>query len=83
MSKSELEIMLAFKELGTITEAAKKVGLSRSSASRKLKKIQEDLNADLFFSTLEGISPTYAGEIYLKAAKDILDIYNEMISKIT
>ncbi len=82
MNIKELEIMLAFQKTGTITEAAKKVNVSRSNASRTLKKLQDELQADLFISTSEGIIPTLAGEIYLDTAKKILIEYREMLEKI-
>ncbi len=82
MNKKELEIMIAFKECGTITDAAKKIGVSRSNASRTLKKIEEEFKTNLFIPTSNGVIPTFAGEIYLKTAKEILDLYNQMLDNL-
>lgn len=83
MNRKELEAMVACADCGSIAQAAKHLGVDRSSISRKLSKLEGEFGVDLFHTTTEGIVPTYAGEIYVGTAREILAIYEQTVNELT
>lgn len=60
----------------SITKAAKKLYISQPAISKSLKKLEEELNIELFFRNLNGVELTEAGKVlyfYIeKAYKDLV-----------
>jgi DNA-binding transcriptional LysR family regulator len=65
---SELEVYVAVVEAGAITRAAENLGILKSSASRKLRYLEEACDVRLLERTTRRIAMTEAGEkVYKKA----------------
>lgn len=78
MSKSldRLTLLATFAriaERGSISAAARDLGLSQASASRQLADLEARLGADLMRRTTHSLSLTAAGEACLTDAKALLD----------
>ncbi len=72
MQISQLRQALEIEACGSITAAARKLYISQPNLSKGLRELEEELGADLFIRTTQGIHPTPAGKIFLQSAKDIL-----------
>ncbi len=62
MDWDELRYVLAIQREGTLTGAAKTLGVTRTTVGRRLKEAEERLGVRLFDRTSEGIVTTIAGE---------------------
>lgn len=82
MNQKELETVIACADHGSIAQAAKALGVDRTSVSRKLAKLEKEFDLELFLTTPEGLVPTYAGEIYLRTAREILALYHTTIEEV-
>lgn len=73
MKVEQLEQLIRITELGSMNEAAKDLYISRSSLSSSMKKLEEELGAEIFVRHSKGIRLTEFGTIVLKQAHDICD----------
>ena len=78
MNDKELHYMLVIAETGSIQKASAVLDKNASSLSRMVRRLEEELDIPLFRRTPTGLIPTPEGTVYLKAARDILDIYEEL-----
>ncbi|WP_168190212.1 LysR family transcriptional regulator [Luteithermobacter gelatinilyticus] len=72
---NELENIRTFVtvlESGSVTEAANRIGITKSVVSRRLKTLEAELGARLLTRTPHGITPTPAGLDYYEKVKNIL-----------
>lgn len=69
------EYVLALAECMNFSQAAGKLGISQSTLSQYIQKLEKDLGVSLFERTTANLRLTQYGEIYLKSARRILDIY--------
>lgn len=81
MNEKELHCMLVIAETGSIQKAAKVLEKNPSSLSRMIGRVEEKLDIILFRRTPSGLIPTPEGEVYLRAAGDILDLYHGLRSR--
>lgn len=72
MDFRELNYIIAVADHHSVTEAAKKLYISQPSLSYIISKVEEDLGVKLFDRKTNPISLTYAGERYVKTAREIL-----------
>ena len=63
-------IMTILKE-GSFSAAAKKLYISQSALSQFIKTIETEIGTDIFYRGKEGISLTYAGDLYLKLLETV------------
>lgn len=60
----------------SITKAAKSLYISQPAISKSLKKLEEELNTELFYRNLNGVELTEAGKVFYfyieKAHKNLL-----------
>ncbi|MEX0627506.1 MAG: LysR family transcriptional regulator [Cucumibacter sp.] len=68
-----MTVFVAVAETGGITGAAKRLGCSKAIVSRTLAQLEERLGARLLNRTTRRVSPTEAGEDYLKHCRDTLE----------
>lgn len=80
MNDKELRYMLAISEKGSIQKAALLLGKNPSSLGRAVRRVEAKLDITLFKRTPAGLIPTREGEVYLSAAKDILELYDSLKS---
>ncbi len=82
MNLKEIEYIIKISEEKNITRAAEKLYITPSALNQQLLNLEKELETPLFFRSRTGFTPTEAGKIYLKAAKEILrlkkDAYNHL-----
>jgi len=74
MNLRQLQYIVAIGDMGTITHAAEKLFVSRPALNHFLKSLEEDLGVPLFKRVNRKMIPTYAGNIYIEGAREILKI---------
>ncbi len=72
MNFSQLELIQAIHEKGSITAAADAVGFTQSAASRALSTLEDELGVTLVHRHRQGVTLTEAGERLLPAIYEIL-----------
>src|SRR5436190_21772503 len=70
---SHLELLAAVAELGSISAAASRVGLSQSAASHALAGLRKRIGDPLFVRTAKGFQPTTHGARAAAAARRSLE----------
>lgn len=82
MEFKELEYILAIDKYKNITRAAESLYISQPSLSKYLKNLENTLGVKLFNRFGNSFVLTYAGEIYIKNAKEIIFIKERLLSEI-
>ena len=67
-----LTMLMAVAETGSLTDAAKRLGLTQPAVSHRLREAERRVGGALFHREPHGMRPTPAGERLLKAARVIL-----------
>ncbi len=78
MNFRELQYIVAIAEEGGVTRAAEKLYVSQPTLSRFLQQHEQALGAQLFQRVNGRMVPTYLGEQYLKYARRILHLGDQM-----
>ena len=80
MDIQQLRLLLVLAERRNFTEAAYDCAISQSSLSKHLMKVESDLGGvHLFDRSTRPVSPTKEGEVFLTAARQMVDIYDNMV----
>lgn len=82
MEFREFKYIKTIAELGSFTKAAAALYVSQPSLSHLVARTEAELGVTLFDRSTKPMSLTYAGEVYLRHAQEILDSNEEMIRKI-
>jgi DNA-binding transcriptional LysR family regulator len=77
MDLNHLEYFVAISEEKNISRAAEKLFVSQPTLSRYLLTLEEELGTPLFNRIKNSLILTYAGEVYLDSAKEILNIQKQ------
>ncbi|MBU5480483.1 LysR family transcriptional regulator [Blautia sp. MSJ-19] len=72
MDLRQLQYIVAIAEENNITRAAEKLYITQSALNQQLLKLEKELGVQLFHRSRTDWHPTEAGEIYLKAAREML-----------
>lgn len=72
MNLSQLEVLVAIVETGSLTEAAEVVGLTQSAVSYSLSKLEAELGVTLLERGRQGIAITRIGEEVLGHARTVI-----------
>ena len=72
MNTTLLRYAVEFAACGSAQKAAERMGVNRSSITRNIKRLEEELGAQLFITTGDGPVPTSSGDIFLRCAREIL-----------
>jgi len=78
MDFKSLRYVVAVAEHGSVSAAAKSLGISQPSLSKYLQNISSSFGVILFERGENGLVPTYAGERYLAAARQMLGLAKEL-----
>lgn len=82
MNIKHAQYMITVLQEGSITNAAKKLYVSQPSLSQMIKLVETNLGTPIFNRNTDPITLTYAGQKYIKAAKQILTINNNLQKEI-
>lgn len=74
MKLQQLRYIITIAEELNITNAAEKLYISQSALSQQLSRIEKELGTELFYRDERVLKITKAGDIYLTAARAILNI---------
>ena len=74
MNIKQIENIVAISEEGNVSRAAEKLFISQSALSQSLLNLEAELGVPLFERIKKKMKLTYAGENYISAAKEIIDI---------
>lgn len=77
MNLKELEYILRIAEEKNVTHAANKLFISPSALNQQLLRLEREIGTPLFDRARNGWRLTKAGEIYLRSAREILNIKQE------
>mgnify|MGYP000432082610 CR=1 FL=1 len=72
-SRSDLELVLAVQETGSLTRASEKLGLSAPMMTKRLATLERTLGVKLFFRTTRKVTPTAEGELFCERAKPLIE----------
>ena len=78
MNTSLLRYAVTYAACGSAQKAAERLGVSRSSVTRNIKRLEEELGAPLFIAAPNGVVPTYTGDICLRYAREILNVEEDL-----
>ena len=82
MDFKELRYVIAVSKYKNITKAAQALYISQPSLSKYIKNLEDNLNIKLFNRLGNRFVLTYAGECYVKNAKEILILKDKLDSQI-
>jgi DNA-binding transcriptional LysR family regulator len=72
MDLKQLEYIVAIAEEQSISRAADKLYITQSALNQQLLRLEKDLGLSLFSRIKHSMIPTYAGQVYLNTARNIL-----------
>lgn len=82
MDLDKLNYFIVINEEKNFTKAAKKLFITQPALSQYISTIENELNTKLFDRSSKPIKLTTAGEIFIKNAKELLNIKGNMIREI-
>jgi len=74
---TQIWLLAELAKLGSVSAAARRIGLSQSAASHALAKLRQQLGDPLFTRTRDGLKPTPYGERLGRAAGDAVNLIVE------
>lgn len=78
MLLKELNYILAIEEYGTISRAAEHLYISQPALSKYIHTLEETLDVKLLENVGRNVILTDAGKYYAQAARDMMDIFDDM-----
>jgi DNA-binding transcriptional LysR family regulator len=81
MEFKKIKYVLTVAEVQSISKAANILCMTQPSLSHSISKIENELGIKLFDRTTTPISLTYAGEKFVKTAKEILNLNDKLIKE--
>jgi DNA-binding transcriptional LysR family regulator len=82
LNLDDLEQLIAFYELGTLSKVADKYHISVSSITRSMKRLEETIGVELFDREINKIKLNSTGEKTVELGKELIDSEQEFIRKI-
>lgn len=78
MDFRELEYILKVAEERSFSKAAQKLYIAQPSLSQYIQRLEQQLGVQLFDRTTVPLRLTFAGELYVEAAKHIFDLKDQL-----
>ncbi len=75
--------ILTLAEKKNMTRAAEKLFISQSSLSYYLSKLEDELKTPLFYRKKNELTPTKAGQLYIDACQEVVDIKDKLYQDIS
>ncbi len=82
MSLDRLETLSEVAARGSITEAAKALGLTQPAATRRLQLLEEEIGAPLLARGRKGVRLTETGKLVLAEGEALLERYHRLLSDV-
>ena len=82
MNLKQFKYVQILATAGSFAKAAELLGISQPSLSQYVKKIEQQLGAELFDRTGGALRLTDAGRIYLDAGGKILNLEHQMLGQL-
>lgn len=82
MNFRELQYVLVLEEERSFSRAAQKLFIAQPSLSQYISKLEEKLGMQLFDRSTVPLQLTYAGELYVEMAKNILGLKDQLTRQI-
>ena len=82
MNLTQLPYIIAIASTGSLSAAARQLGISQPALSKYLKNVERDVGQSLFIRNKNRHIPTPAGQIYLNTARQILNLYNNTFAAV-
>lgn len=80
MSLSQLQYFVTVAEEGSVSRAAKRLGVSQPPLSRQIKSLEDELGGPLFQRTTYGVALLPEGRVFLDHARGILSAVDRATS---
>lgn len=77
----DLDYLLAVQEHGGIGKAAEALGMSQPALTKALRRVEEQAGLPLFERTVNGVTPTPAGTLFLARARRIALEYDDALKE--
>ncbi len=78
MNLRQLTYVLTIAECGSISKAAEKLFISRSSLNESLLQLESEIGLPLFSRNKKSLVPTFAGNCYINSAKKMLETLTDL-----
>jgi molybdenum-dependent DNA-binding transcriptional regulator ModE len=75
-----LEVLLAIEEAGSISGAARRLGIDQPHVTRQLRRIEQRLGTEVFVRTTKGVKATATGLRVLGLARRALSAIDDLTS---
>jgi DNA-binding transcriptional LysR family regulator len=75
----DLELVVALHEEGTFTQAAKRIGVSQTTITKRLQSIERHVKARLFDRNRDGASITDSGRSFVSGAAEIIHAFHRTV----
>jgi DNA-binding transcriptional LysR family regulator len=82
MSLSQIEYFVAVAEHGHVGRAAERLRIAQPAVSRQIRRLEDELGADLFVRTPRGMTLSRAGERFLRRARVIMQNVRDAATEI-
>ncbi len=83
MDFKDLTYIIAVADNQSVTEAANKLYISQPSLSYIISKVEDELGVKLFYRKTNPITLTYAGQLYVQTAREILQKMDNLKRQLT
>lgn len=83
MNTKQYEYALVLAAEGSFSKAAEKLGITQPSLSQYIKKLENEVGAELFKRNGQFLLPTRAGQIFLQKASRIGKLQRDMLMEIS
>ena len=77
MNRKEIEYIVTIAEEQKLNRAAEKLFVTPAALTQQVANLEREIGAPLFYRSRNGWTPTEAGNVYLKSAREILQIRHE------
>lgn len=83
MSSKQIQYVLVLAKEGSFARAADELGISQPSLSQYIKKIEQQVGAELFDRTGGNVRLTDAGRAYAEVGREILNLEHELQTRLS